>query len=246
MSADTPVYLVDNTSGNVSKLLGYLQRVTEELGHPPEVGSIFPRGFDFSFSRIHVSVQLSEERLREDEARQQERRAGHWTEPQSADFRRYARRTQEEHNEQAKRPVVQDWETARGDIRQPQLQRAIILGDPGFGKSWLLRYEGYTLAQKERKRLEEGIVGTADVIVPVFVRLGRLAQEKGSLLQRIKRVLDGADGAKLRGNSSKEEWKQVWQLITSKKLLKNPQTGGIFQGSESYGTRFSPQFSYGS
>jgi hypothetical protein len=45
-----------------------------------------------------------------------------------------------------RRPVVRDWEGVRGDIHDPTLRRAIILGDPGFGKSWLLYFDGWRLA----------------------------------------------------------------------------------------------------
>ena len=186
--------------------VAYLEAVARELGNPPELRSIFPKDFNFDFSRIRVSVQLSEERLRYTEAFQRERkRAAGWWMEEEKQSKRYARRSIQEYEEQASRGVVQEWEQVRGDLHRPRLRRAIILGDPGFGKSWLLRYEGRTLALAEMERLQHGQVETTEILIPVFARLEHLARKEGSFLSRLQAAL-----------KEKEVSLEIWELIEAK------------------------------
>jgi hypothetical protein len=189
MSSAHPVYLLDITTGLTRKLIEYLEKLAFVLGRPPERKSIFPQDYPVDFPRIRVSVQLSEERLRYDEARlrEMERAAGHRSPEMEA--RIYARRSAEEYEAQARRKVVHDWEKVRGDIYKPHHKRAVILGDPGFGKSWLLRFEGRQLALAEIGRLKKSAIGTTGVLIPVFARLAKLAEHTGSLLERLEPVL---------------------------------------------------------
>jgi hypothetical protein len=53
------ITLVDITSGQLQKVLAYLEAEAHYLATPPELRSIFPPNFAFDFSRIRVSVQLS-------------------------------------------------------------------------------------------------------------------------------------------------------------------------------------------
>jgi hypothetical protein len=193
MSAAHPVYLLDITTGLTRKFIEFLQTVADDLAAPPGRDSIFPGNFNFEFSRIRVSVQLSEQRLDYDMARQRERDhiAGFFDE--NRDLQRYKLRSIEAYEEQVKhldgiirRPVVRDWEGVRGDIHDPTLRRAIILGDPGFGKSWLLYFDGWRLATDGIIRLKHGEVGTTAVQIPIFARLSDLAELKGPLLARLR------------------------------------------------------------
>jgi hypothetical protein len=112
MGTATPVYLLDVTSGRLTQLITYLQQLADALGRPRELGVIFPQDLKFDFSRIRVSVQLSEERLRYEDARQreQDRAAGIWADPETNETQRYAHRSREEYEKQATRSVVRDWE----------------------------------------------------------------------------------------------------------------------------------------
>jgi HEAT repeat protein len=63
-----------------------------------------------------------------------------------------------------------DWEKA-SDV----YSRAVILGDPGFGKSWLLRYEARRLSQQSLTQLDAG--ATLDEIqLPILTRLADVAR----------------------------------------------------------------------
>jgi hypothetical protein len=52
------ITMVDITSGQLQKVLAYLEAEAHYLATPPELRSIFPPNFAFDFSRIRVSVQL--------------------------------------------------------------------------------------------------------------------------------------------------------------------------------------------
>lgn len=78
--------------------------------------------------------------------------------------------------EDANRPVTEsivvDWETLRN-----MAERVVILGDPGSGKSWLLKYEGRAVAGGQLDKLEHGLLRPNGVLFPIFLRLGTLAGE---------------------------------------------------------------------
>jgi HEAT repeat protein len=222
------MYLVDVTSGQLGDLITYLETVARDLEVPPELSSIFPKNFQFDFSRIRVSVQLSEERLHYEEARanEMERAVGLLSEDQIA--RIYARRSVEEFEEQSKRrpeklkrPIVRYWEAVRGNLHSPNQKRAVILGDPGFGKSWLLRHEGIKLALAELERLGKGDVGTLNVNIPIFVRLSSLSFHEGNLISRIKSVLSAQA-------HNPELLDKLWPLIERK--VKNGQALLLLDG----------------
>jgi HEAT repeat protein len=66
---------------------------------------------------------------------------------------------------------------------------ATIFGDPGFGKSWLLRHEARRLASDAIDRLTSGaITDIRDVYLPVWIRLPDLARRKGTFEGSIARV----------------------------------------------------------
>ena len=52
-----------------------------------------------------------------------------------------------------------------------QFPRAIILGDPGFGKSWLLRHEANRLAQKALQMFENQTIQQDQLLMPILTRL---------------------------------------------------------------------------
>jgi HEAT repeat protein len=217
MSEDHPVYLLDITTGLTRKFIEFFQVMADDLAAPPGRDSIFPGNFKFEFSRIRVSVQLSEQRLDYDMARQRERDhiAGFFD--KEKDLQRYKVRSIKAYEEQAKyldgmvrRPVVRDWEDVRGDINDPTLRRAIILGDPGFGKSWLLYFDGWRLATDGIIRLKHGEVGTAAVQIPIFARLSDLAELKGPLLARLRALYCDGEQELL------PHVRELWPLIEGK------------------------------
>ena len=61
-----------------------------------------------------------------------------------------------------------------GDQAAQRFRRAIILGDPGSGKSWLLRYEVLRLAGKQVQQLRDRTISIHQVELPVWVQSGIL------------------------------------------------------------------------
>jgi predicted NACHT family NTPase len=62
------------------------------------------------------------------------------------------------------------WDAAVAD----DLTRAIILGEPGAGKSWILRYEAHRLAFRSWKLLTRREQEAEDVVVPIRLHLSDL------------------------------------------------------------------------
>jgi HEAT repeat protein len=191
MTAEHPVYLLDITTGLTRKLIEFLEAVQRRLGRPPELGKIFPWANDFDFSRIRVSVQLSEKlpELSTALETEHERAAGRWQDQDNDSNARYQWRSADEYEKKRGFAPARNWEEVRGDILKPNQLRAIVLGDPGFGKSWLLFHEGRELAQIGINRLRAGEVGTEGVIIPVFARLADLARMSGPFMERLKKAL---------------------------------------------------------
>lgn len=61
------------------------------------------------------------------------------------------------------------------DAKQ-QHQRIMVLADPGMGKSTLLRIEALTIAQEGRQSLENGSKSVKEIILPILIRLPKLAE----------------------------------------------------------------------
>lgn len=57
-----------------------------------------------------------------------------------------------------------------------RFKRAVILGDPGFGKTWLLRYEARRLARAAAEQLRHHLSGFDQITLPIFVRFSELNQ----------------------------------------------------------------------
>jgi HEAT repeat protein len=70
------------------------------------------------------------------------------------------------------------WEQVAGEY-----QRLMILGDPGMGKSWLIRSETYRLAHAALQTLSAGLE-PEQVVVPVPIRADVLASLPGETLAR--------------------------------------------------------------
>lgn len=108
----------------------------------------YPRHFKFDFARIRQKVRV----------RTQRADANYLDNPESE-------------TEETDRGKVLDWDDVKG------VQRGVILGDAGFGKTWLLKYEGWRLARNQRALLENGEIELNEVELPIFVLLGDLAHE---------------------------------------------------------------------
>lgn len=62
-------------------------------------------------------------------------------------------------------PVI--WDEKAGE----RFKRAVILGDPGFGKTWLLRFEGRRLARVAAQGLMDHAINLDALVFPILLRL---------------------------------------------------------------------------
>jgi HEAT repeat protein len=76
------------------------------------------------------------------------------------------------------RPLFDEFEADRvaWDVVRQQYTRLVVLGDPGMGKTTLLRMEAARLAHEQRQKLETGEVTVDEIIVPLLLRLPELAR----------------------------------------------------------------------
>ncbi|MBN2566336.1 MAG: hypothetical protein JXB46_11560, partial [Candidatus Eisenbacteria bacterium] len=72
-------------------------------------------------------------------------------------------------------PVL--WDESAGE----RFPRAIILGDPGFGKTWLLRYEARRIATCQAGALDKMTISIENLKVPILKRLSDLDGTTGPL-----------------------------------------------------------------
>ena len=146
-----------------------LDRYLAQVGADrPGAHNFFPASFDPSAIRQRVLVRR--ERLRYDaaEARRQEaeRREAFADDAETGERleRAYARHAGDEDDGEKTETEVVDWETLRGSLR-----RGVILGDPGYGKTFLLRHEARRLAAAYSPTSQP------EPPIPVFLRLADVA-----------------------------------------------------------------------
>src|SRR5262249_18260687 len=81
--------------------------------------------------------------------------------------------------EEGKSPMP--WAAAqRGKSARVKYPWAVILADPGLGKTTLLRYEGWKTAQEELERVRSGETDIRGALIPIFIRQADLAGELDS------------------------------------------------------------------
>ena len=155
----------------------YLQELMERTAElPPYYPQRLQKTDRTMFDEIRQTVQVVKDRARFQQWTEEERKraSGHFD-----DARRYspnkARPEMEGYDnewrgrEQPPEPPI-DWEKAVAEY-----PRAVILGDPGFGKSWLLRYEARRQAQQALAKLDAG-APLDDIQLPILTRLADMAR----------------------------------------------------------------------
>ena len=76
-----------------------------------------------------------------------------------------------------KPPPPVDWDEAAN-----KFNRAIILGDPGFGKTWLLKYEARRRVERLKNKIKERNWNYKldEFLLPIYVRFYDLCEGRGS------------------------------------------------------------------
>jgi len=170
-------------AGGPPRTRGYLVALADELSR---MWWPCPReGLEF-FRDLHIQVRVSSERR--DPAKELEherlRRTGSPIGDErddNGDDRRRQRAYQHAADEARfegqtpnQLPIAWHEEKAPGRSARTRFPWAILLGDPGIGKTTLLRYEGWLMAQEQITSLRAGKIGIADVVLPVSLRLAEL------------------------------------------------------------------------
>ncbi len=197
--------LVDLRSRLAEDLLAYLDALVEELAALP---AYFPAhlrtqaGAGSGFAAIRQVVQVIEDReafeqwLRAEALVSEQARAAGREISQRAYAPRRARpeRAEEEGKRESERreaerppPPPVPWD----DAAAARFRHAVILADPGFGKTWLLRHEAIRLARQAAGQLRARSHGVAAIVVPIFVRLSELARSDDDLDQALTRHVFG-------------------------------------------------------
>lgn len=161
----------------VREILNYLDKLAWRMADLP---SYYPNHLRTGengktrFDNIRQMVQVVEDRAAFDrwlaEEGERMRAAGQGFNRMAYNPTRARRETvapAEEHRDRAKPPLPVLWDERAGE----RFKRAIILGDPGFGKSWLLRYEARRLANDAAQQLREQTVILNELTLPIFASL---------------------------------------------------------------------------
>jgi predicted NACHT family NTPase len=126
------------------------------------------------FETISQMVQVVDERtgLERQRAEERERLRTHGSNPDALAYAPH--RARPEWDMETARPSspLIPWDDKAG----ARFPRAVILGDPGFGKTWLLRYEACRLARQAIAQLRDKTGTLADIHVPIFMPLRLLNQ----------------------------------------------------------------------
>jgi HEAT repeat protein len=130
------------------------------------------------FQNLYVRVRVVEGRRDPEEARRREQwlRAGEFLADESKRDKRkraYTPIADETHRPDPPLPW-HDADRPTASARRKHTH-AVLLGDPGLGKTLLLQYEGWLTAREQVEALRRGKVSVDEAIVPVSLRLADLA-----------------------------------------------------------------------
>lgn len=165
----------DEDSAHAAHLLVYLDALADHLAALPPG---FPPGTTFDGIRQSVVVRRERRPFRPAHPdRTRGRAAASWDQffgarADGRDDPRYLPHGAAGDGDDSREVTVQAWDEVRANLR-----RAVILGDPGYGKSWLLRHEARRVARAEAEALGQGARRADDVRLPVYLHLGTLARE---------------------------------------------------------------------
>src|SRR2546425_368983 len=147
-----------------------------------EVGSAGRTAFDHVRQRIEIAEDrwAFEQWVVED--RERTRRAGEG--PQRSQYRPTRSRPDIEDPNEARRkyrsvPITVTWDEHAAE----RFRRAVVLGDPGFGKTWLLNFEGRRVALGSAKAIRDQTSSLAALEVPIHARLSELNGALARLLR---------------------------------------------------------------
>jgi len=173
-----------SASDNTQRVLQYLE---SQIGILSELPSYFDK--EFSFESVRQRVRVSQRRLtyRDFKTREAESitRSGFFIKEDLTGLGYFVRGA--DMYSASGSSSICNWD----DLRD-RIHRGIILGDPGFGKTWLLKHEGVRLAKLASDELRSGSNTSDNVLLPIFMRLGEVAQRLSDDDQGISSIIANA------------------------------------------------------
>jgi len=192
-------------SRKATELLAYLREVADEAARlppyfPPHLRQP-PPGGPLPFDTIRQQLRVIEDRgylnqIQAQIAEQQRTRNGidpdrvyspRYHELQSGNGERKAQNGEDEAREEAI-PTTFEWD--RHAVRRHR--RMVILGDPGYGKSWLLRFEARRWAIDQIQKLEKQQLSLGDLVLPIWMPLDALATGDSLVKNLERKILGGS------------------------------------------------------
>jgi HEAT repeat protein len=158
-----------SNANNRERVLHYLEAQNRILAELP---SYFDKDFELESIRQRVRVSRQRLMLRGFRIREEEaiKRSGYFVRASGSGLGYVARGAEMYETHEGSSTEISSW-----DEETDKVHRGIILGDPGFGKTWLLKHEGVGLAKKGADELRQETKSEDEVILPIFVRLSELA-----------------------------------------------------------------------
>ncbi len=212
------------------QVLSYLEKLEEDCAELPYY---FPdhlrREGESAFDKIRQTVRVIEDLRAFDkwlaEERERLRRAGIHPEGLSYGPNRGLPGEMDESYGRGPSPAVIAWDEQAGR----RFHQVTILGDPGFGKSWLLRYEARRLAKRAIEALTNGGGSVDDIDLPILMRLPDLAHRKGTfediIVTRLRQKHSGSFGDFVRTRMASghvilllDAWDEIGDLDARRKL----------------------------
>jgi hypothetical protein len=149
-----PLVLSEEPQGKTLETIDSIEQYLEKLqAFLSKLPDYYPPQQIFDFTRVRQKVRLSTQRLL---SYQLEKRSNAIKRPiislredEEGSQQRAVEQTYMHKSDINEEATLLDWEKLRKRQR-----RAVILGDPGLGKSWLLKYEGYLTVQEQRAILQ--------------------------------------------------------------------------------------------
>jgi HEAT repeat protein len=182
--------------------LPYLRAVAANLARSPFPWLLPRDGVEF-FRDLHIQVRVGPQRRDpfEELERERRRRAGmppddHRGRPMAS---AYSPAADEARFPREPSALPMPWFDPNVPERsaRAQLPWAVLLGDPGLGKTTLLRYEGWRAAKDAVAALEGGAARPEDLDIPIYARLADLAEPDGGGIGNalVRAATDAGQGA---------------------------------------------------
>lgn len=217
-------------SRTVEAVLNYLDKAAERSAeipayYPSHLRSV-ERGLA-AFAQIHQTAKVATDRREFERWRAEEgerrRRAGFPVSHAAYSVRTGQPEAESDLNgpDRRTRTIVWDHTTAETD----EFRRAIILGDPGMGKSWLLRHEAWRLARRAAVGLRDRTLPFAQLVLPIRLRLSDLKNTRGPVFDAILELICGKSAHSTRGEKDSELFR--WFL---RQVLGGPNTVLLLDG----------------